>query len=127
MLPKAAQLLELDACRRLVDSVYRCAEGWRACLPGWRPPEVTDGRGRRHACGSRQMIKLPRWARSVPIVLHECAHGLADDKHGPRFVAVYVDLLVAFAGFDRALLVETLRTARVDRDPAFSLRLGAAG
>jgi putative metallohydrolase (TIGR04338 family) len=74
---------------------------------------VTDGRGRRHACGSRAEIKLPRWARTRPVVLHECAHGLADDKHGPRFVARYVDLLERFLGMERAALHSSLAERRI--------------
>ena len=69
--------------------------------PGWAPPKVEDGRGRRHAAGSRAAIKLPRWARTRAVVLHECAHGMADDQHGPGFVAAYVVLLERFAGLDR--------------------------
>jgi hypothetical protein len=74
---------------------------------------VTDGRGRRHACGSREAIKLPRWARTRAVVLHECAHGLARDMHGPEFVAVYVGLLERFAGLDAAALRASLAEARV--------------
>jgi hypothetical protein len=74
---------------------------------------VTDGRGRRHACGSREAIKLPRWARTRAVVLHECAHGLARDMHGPEFVAVYVGLLERFAGLDATALRASLAEARV--------------
>jgi putative metallohydrolase (TIGR04338 family) len=91
---------------------------------------VADGRGRRHACGSRQVIKLPRWARTRPVVLHECAHGLADDQHGPRFVARYVDLLERFLGLDRSdlhlsLARHRVRIAIADSLPAASRRAAA--
>lgn len=105
--------LSLDACRALVEAVYRWAERDRVGATGWAPPRVTDGRGRRHACGSREVIKLPRWARTAPIVLHECAHGLAPDGHGPRFVAAYVALLERFLGMDAAALRLTLSTAGI--------------
>ena len=106
VMPQDRALLSLGSCQRLVDEVYRWAEADVSHQPGWAPPEVTDGRGRRHACGSRQTIKLPRWARTRPVVLHECAHGLADDKHGPRFVARYVELLERFmASIARVALV----------------------
>jgi hypothetical protein len=113
VLPLAPSQLELAACRALVLEAYRWAEAGHAGQAGWKPPEVTDGRGRRHACGSREVIKLPRWARTRPIVLHECAHGLAPDKHGPRFVAVYVDLLERFMGLDKEELLRTLGTAKI--------------
>ena len=107
--PRAGDRLSLDACRALVEEAYR----WREAPGGdrsWSPPRVTDGRGRRHACGSREVIKLPRWARTRAIVLHECAHGMTDDGHGPKFVAVYVGLLVEFARLDRQSLALSLAT-----------------
>lgn len=105
--------LALDACRALVEAAYRWAEADRADAPGWTPPRVTDGRGRRHACGSREVIKLPRWARTAPIVLHECAHGLAPDRHGPRFVAAYAALLERFLGMDGVALRASLEAAGI--------------
>jgi hypothetical protein len=117
VLPHAPELLSLDVCRALVHEAYVWAERPGPGTPGWSPPEVTDGRGRRHACGSRQVIKLPRWARTRPVVLHECAHGLADDKHGPRFVGIYVALLVRFLELDRAALETSLQASRVRFQP----------
>lgn len=119
VLPRLAAPLSLEACRRLIEAAYRWREAPGAD-PGWAPPELTDGRGRRHACGSRAVIKLPRWARTRAIVLHECAHGMADDQHGPRFVAVYVALLERFGGLDPADLRTSLAAAGVqvaDRTP----------
>ncbi len=110
--PHAGEPLSLAACRTLVEAVFRWAER-PGDTPGWRPPLVTDGRGRRHACGSREAIKLPRWARTRAVVLHECAHGLARDMHGPEFVAAYVGLLECFAGLDETALRASLAEARV--------------
>jgi hypothetical protein len=110
--PLAAERLSLGLCRVLVELAYR----WREAPghdPTWAPPEVGDGRGRRHACGSRDTIRLPRWARTRAVVLHECAHGMADDQHGPQFVAAYVALLEQFAGLDRGYLLRTLALAKV--------------
>lgn len=111
--PGRDEPLALEACRALVEAAYRWAEADRAGEAGWAPPRVTDGRGRRHACGSREVIKLPRWARTAPIVLHECAHGLAPDRHGPRFVAAYAALLERFLGMDGAALRASLDAAGV--------------
>ena len=108
-----AHVLPRDAVPLGLAQVYRWAEADRAQEAGWQPPEVKDGRGRRHACGSREVIKLPRWARTRPIVLHECAHGLAPDKHGPRFVATYLDLLERFMNLDRATLLQSLLQAGI--------------
>ena len=123
--PGAAEPLSLEACRALVEAVFRWAERPDPLASAWAPPRVTDGRGRRHACGSREAIKLPRWARTRAIVLHECAHGLAADLHGPVFVAVYVDLLARFAGLDPEALRASLAAApaRVAVAPASGLPL----
>ena len=110
--PHAGERLPLARCRVLVEQAYRWFEA-PAPDPAWAPPLVTDGRGRRHACGSRAAIKLPLWARTRAVVLHECAHGMADDQHGPGFVAVYVLLLQRFAGLDHAHLLSTLAASGV--------------
>ncbi len=113
MFPLATDRLNLEQCRALVERAHR----WREA-PGsrydWVPPAVTEGRGRRHACGSRTAIKLPRWARTRAVVLHECAHGMANDQHGALIVAEYVRLLERFAELDRAHLLATLSTAAVN-------------
>jgi hypothetical protein len=114
--PHAGSPLSLEACRALVEAAYRWAEAPADAL--WRPPLVTDGRGRRHACGSREVVKLPRWARTPAVVLHECAHGLAPRAmHGPAFVAAYVALLERFAGLDGAALRASLAGSGVEVGP----------
>lgn len=118
MVPFAGTPLSLEACRELVERAYRWHEGAACSRPDWCPPVVSDGRGRRHACGSREVIKLPRWSRTTAIVLHECAHGMSADAHGPQFVAAYVALLVRFAGFDGAALRSSLDAAGVRHEPA---------
>lgn len=112
VLPRLAEPMSLSACRALIEAAYRWREAPGAD-PDWAPPRLTDGRGRRHACGSRAVIKLPRWARTRAIVMHECAHGMADDQHGPCFVAVYVALLARFGGLDAAPLKASLAAAGV--------------
>ncbi|MGV6826564.1 MAG: hypothetical protein ACWA5Q_06285, partial [bacterium] len=70
---------------------------------------IKDGRGRRHAAATRagNAIFLPRWARTVPIVCHEVAHLLSNDKHGPEFVAQYCLLL------EKSGLVPSARVVRM--------------
>ena len=111
--PTTGRKLSLPACARLIEEVFRWHERPSASDGSWQPPTLGDGRGRRHACGSRRVIKLPRWARTQIIVLHECAHGMSDDGHGPRFVRAYVALLEQFAGRDRATLEASLAAHQV--------------
>ncbi|WP_222182253.1 hypothetical protein [Geminicoccus harenae] len=113
VLPLDRQPIPLEECRTLVAAVFA-----RRLGPDAVPPRVEDGRGRRHAAGSREAIKLPRWARTRPVVLHECAHGLATDGHGPDFVRAYVELLVEFGNFDRAMLEASLAAAGLQVTPA---------
>lgn len=111
--PTTGRKLSLPACARLIEEVFRWHEAPAAGDGSWRPPALGDGRGRRHACGSREVIKLPRWARTRVIVLHECAHGMTRDGHGPAFVRAYVTLLCQFAGHDRDRLETSLRAHKV--------------
>lgn len=111
--PTRGGKLSLGACERLIEEVFRWHEQPRAEDRNWRPPRLGDGRGRRHACGSREVIKLPRWARTRTIVLHECAHGMSGDGHGPAFVRAYVTLLCRFQGHDGAALEASLRAHKI--------------
>jgi putative metallohydrolase (TIGR04338 family) len=61
---------------------------------------VSDGRGRRRACGGYGRIRMPKWARTTYIVLHETAHTLTIRKygegtsaHGREYAAIYLDLV----------------------------------
>lgn len=61
---------------------------------------VKDGRGRKSGCADKfhQTISLPKWARKKWYVLHECAHFLSSDRHGPIFVSEYIKLLSQYYG-----------------------------
>ena len=111
--PTRGGKLSLGACERLIEEVFRWHEKPSAWDGTWRPPRLGDGRGRRHACGSRDVIKLPRWARTRTIVLHECAHGMSNDGHGPAFVRAYVTLLCRFQGHDGTTLEASLRAHKI--------------
>ena len=119
--PTRGGKLSLGACERLIEEVFRWHEQPSPSDRSWRPPRLGDGRGRRHACGSREVIKLPRWARTRTIVLHECAHGLSNDGHGPEFIRAYVTLLCRFHGHDRSALEASLRAHKVAVAPVPSV------
>lgn len=95
--------LSLAECRALVERVWRDYHGTIS------PPEVTDGRMRRSAAGSHYRIALPRSGRSVETVLHELAHAILDetsvtnDKHGPRFATLSLELFARYGGVDKAV------------------------
>ena len=82
--------LSLDDCKRLVKKAARFTDG--------PTPSVLDGRGRRSAWGSWYNIKLPRWARTRWIILHEYTHAITSDKHGPSFAKTYLALVRRFIG-----------------------------
>ena len=105
---------------------------------GVQVPFVGSGQGRRSACfeapsdyivttwdkrkvrNHRGIIKLPRWSRIVPVVLHECAHGLVMAHynvsvagHGPEFINQYLDLLVSYGGFDEHVVRQSASNAKL--------------
>ena len=54
---------------------------------------------------SSAFISLPVWAYRRGVVLHELAHALSDDGHGPRFVRIYIDLVDRWMGAEAADLL----------------------
>ena len=100
--------LTLDQCRDLIRHAtrrYQC-----------KMPRVTDGRGAKIARGGARFIKLPRWARTVPVILHETAHCIdaqrgISDKHGPVFVRLYIQLLATYLPTSETVLVASARLA----------------
>jgi len=97
--------ISLEECRALVKQAFH---GRKGC------PVVTDGRGRCRPCGSILRIRLPRASRLPHMVLHECAHGMATDRHGPQFVARYMELLVRHLGLEFGGLVKLADEIGVD-------------
>lgn len=61
--------------------------------PGLRVT-VKDGRGSRRArTDGASWIAVPRPMRQEWVLLHEAAHCLTSDKHGPEFCACYLELV----------------------------------
>ncbi len=114
--------MTLDECKALVRRVWEAYVNPTCSKP---VPNVRAGADRHsaHAWGCVE-IKLPKWARNPQVVLHEVAHAAINafdatqtapkekrwrvQSHGPEFVLVFVELLVAFAGEDRARLLAEL-------------------
>ena len=58
------------------------------------PITVKDGRGSRRArTDGSTWIAVPRAMRREWVLLHEVAHCLTPDKHGPQFCACYLELV----------------------------------
>lgn len=77
---------------------------------------VTDGRGRKSGAADTFMyrIMLPKWARKKWYVLHECAHFLGQDKHGPKFVGEYCKLLAQYYKKDIDSLSRSLKDRKIE-------------
>jgi len=92
--PHCNDKMDLAECGDLICKV------WSDYFPDKIPPTLKDGRGRRHASGSRWTIKLPKWARSKLIVLHEIAHSLQLNQpwHGREFATLLKELWIHYAG-----------------------------
>lgn len=103
--------LTVEECRVLVAYIWH-REGFRGL-----PPRVTAGRGHNQATGSRSVLKLPAWARTIPMVCHELAHGIqpvSDNwAHGPLFVRIFMHLLARYAGRSLTEMRDTAKEHRV--------------
>lgn len=78
----------------------------------FREVRIKDGRGTRHAYSAYDskhhsvLFSLPRWARSLPVLLHEIGHAASLRRHGliaahgPEFAAVYLRLIKRHLGVD---------------------------
>lgn len=108
---------DLGAVQRYVDQVMdRVGPDYRA------PKKITvrarKGDTRAHYEWAGSVIAIPphqswsrSWAMRELVVLHEVAHHLsrnADQSHGPKFVAAYLDLLERFMGDEAAFLLRVL-------------------
>ena len=108
--PALNRRLSLAECRDYLGRV------WHDYRPGTEPPTLTDGRGRRSACGSRWRIALPVWARKPGVLLHETAHALLDghpEPHGPEFARLFLEMMVHYEGAAAA----EIRTLAVHQRP----------
>ena len=117
---------------------------WHISTPSYvegNSPIVGDGQGRRKACwqASSYEIKLPHWARTEAVILHEMAHWIVDvakvpprdgsvrfwetqypanhAAHGVEFAAVLLELVRLQLGADAAkALKASYKARRVKRD-----------
>lgn len=113
--------------QRYVDKLTSYA--WFRRRFGNRRIRVHDGRGRRRAGGAPGYITMPLWSRTLPTILHECAHACErwPAKHGPWFCRAYLDLVHhAMSPEDATRLKAAYRLERVRWKPYRDPRLGRA-
>jgi putative metallohydrolase (TIGR04338 family) len=113
---------------------------WQISTPSWvegNAPRVGDGRARRKACWDANVyeIKLPQWARTEAVILHEMAHWIVDRAamvgtygrgrqydadhaaHGKEFAAVFLELVRLQLGAEATkALKASYKAHRVKRD-----------
>lgn len=73
--------------------------------------EVKDGRDNCY-----KKMRLPRWARSKHIIIHEVAHFLCDvsEHHGRNFVGVYMILLNKYLAFSLQKMCDLAYSMDID-------------
>lgn len=93
---------DMGEVRKLVKKITASAT-WKKLLKDsgtrFHPIEVADGRGTRVARGGYGFLNLPRWARTLPVILHELAHAsVPKAAHHWPFAAAYLALVARFLG-----------------------------
>lgn len=92
----------LEECEEFMNPIWRKERG-RVGQARVRAPELSRqlwGQ-RRATAGSDHVIKLPLWARSRWVILHEMAHRLTPGaQHGPRFVGALIGLAARWLDCD---------------------------
>lgn len=100
---------------------------WRFYREGEEPPTIQVVNSNM-AHSTRHTIRLPLWAHTKVIVLHEIAHSLAFDRdgtlidrrhyaHGPLFISLVIDLYVMFLGASSKALLECAVLHGIDCHP----------
>lgn len=92
---------------------------WHNILPDAEaPPAIADGRGSPHARSDRASIRLPKWSRIVPIILHETGHSALEEiygpnyltfleGHGPEFAYLFIHLLDKHTNLSKEFLLDS--------------------
>jgi hypothetical protein len=73
-----------------------------------KTPKIKFMGKRKRATGSSLVMELPDWARNHLTILHECAHGIAQqivknenyEPHGKEFYSILVNLNVKYFGLN---------------------------
>lgn len=92
----------LEECEAFMHPIWRTERGRMGLAKRAAPALSRNLWGKRNATAhGTTEIKLPKWARSPEVILHEMAHCLTHgDRHGPRFVGCFIGLLARHHGQD---------------------------
>lgn len=98
----------LEECEAFMAPIWRAERGRVGLAKSSAPTLARKLWGQRKATASElHVIKLPKWARSRWVILHEMAHRLTpeDEAHGPRFVGVLIGLAARWLEYDASQLM----------------------
>lgn len=98
----------LEECEAFMAPIWRAERGRVGLAKSSAPTLARNLWGQRKATASElHVIKLPKWARSRWVILHEMAHRLTpeDEAHGPRFVGVLIGLAARWLEYDASQLM----------------------
>jgi hypothetical protein len=107
--PRCHTIVPFAASQQYINGVW-LANGWT------RPPQaVPMPKQVRNtvASATHGEIRL-RDVCAGWIILHELAHALTDDRHGPNFVGMYIDLLERVEKLSRLVTMYTLKESKID-------------
>lgn len=109
--------LSVAECQELVNVMHSKLYKNNSISPA---PRVTDGRGSRrpYHCSVRNVIAMPKFARSRSLVCHEYAHYLTytpfTEVHGAFFVSTFINLMAEYANDEIKMSVEGMRAMAQD-------------
>jgi hypothetical protein len=107
--PHCPALVPFAKGQQYVDGVW-LANGWE------RPPKVIPLPAQTRRIAAKATfgeVWLPQQIAGW-IILHELAHSLTDDRHGPNFVGMYIDLLERVEKLSRLITMYSLQQAGID-------------
>ena len=111
-LPDERKFADLESIQRYYDAVCQL-DAVQKEWPGVKPPKVVQRRGetKAHYSALGAEVHVPmkgRWALRELVILHELAHHLEHDQHGPKFRGAYVYLLGVCMGQEASTIFGAL-------------------
>ena len=96
--------LSLKECANYVIGVVHAAYSLSR-----KPPRVLDGRGSQMARTGSSTMRLPKWARCKPVILHELAHWATKPNHEKEWLQTYVMYLCRYGNYPLDKIIESAR------------------